>query len=172
MQNVAREMNLSETAFLRPRSDGFDLRWFTPAMEVDLCGHATLASAHVLYERGVLGADEEARFHTASGLLTAVRRGEWLELDFPAEPAEAAAAPAGLLEALGARPVFVGRNRLDYLVEVESEEAVRSSAAGPGPAARPCASAGSWSPAARRSARRTISSRVSSPPAPASTRTR
>jgi PhzF family phenazine biosynthesis protein len=126
MQDVAREMNLSETAFLRPRSDGFDLRWFTPAMEVDLCGHATLASAHVLYERGVLAAGEEARFHTASGLLTAVRRGEWLELDFPAEPAEAAEAPAALREALGARPVFVGRNRLDYLVEVDSEEAVRS----------------------------------------------
>jgi PhzF family phenazine biosynthesis protein len=126
MQNVAREMNLSETAFLRPRSDGFDLRWFTPAMEVDLCGHATLASAHVLYERGVLPAGEEARFYTASGLLTAVRRGEWLELDFPAEPAEPAEAPAALREALGARALFVGRNRLDYLVEVESEEAVRS----------------------------------------------
>jgi PhzF family phenazine biosynthesis protein len=126
MQNVAREMNLSETAFLRPRSEGFDLRWFTPAVEVDLCGHATLASAHVLYERGVLPAGEEARFYTASGLLTAVQRDEWLELDFPAEPAEPAEAPAALREALGARALFVGRNRLDYLVEVESEEAVRS----------------------------------------------
>ena len=126
MQNVAREMNLSETAFLRPRGEGFELRWFTPAMEVDLCGHATLASAHVLFERGTLAADQEARFHTASGLLTAARRGEWLEMDFPAEPAVTAPAPAGLLEALGVRAQFVGRNRLDYLVEVGSEEEVRS----------------------------------------------
>jgi len=126
MQSVAREMNLSETAFLRPRAGGFDLRWFTPAVEVDLCGHATLASAHVLFERGALAAGGEARFHTASGLLTAAQRGEWLELDFPAEPAQPAEAPAELREALGVRALFVGRNRLDYLVEVESEVAVRS----------------------------------------------
>src|SRR4051812_32796048 len=73
MQDVAREMNLSETAFLVKQADGFDLRWFTPSVEVDLCGHATLASAHVLWETGELRADEQARFHTKSGLLTADR---------------------------------------------------------------------------------------------------
>src|SRR5213594_1427412 len=102
MQDVAREMNLSETAFLERRSDGFDLRWFTPAVEVDLCGHATLASAHVLWEDGHLAADKGAAFHTRSGLLGAVRRGEWIELDFPATPPTAAVAPPGLVEALGA----------------------------------------------------------------------
>ena len=90
MQSVAQEMNLVEIASLRPRAGDFDLRWFTPATEVDLCGHATLASAHALYERGTLAAGQEARFHTASGLLTAVRRREWLERDFPSEPAERA----------------------------------------------------------------------------------
>jgi PhzF family phenazine biosynthesis protein len=125
-QDVAREMNLSETAFLRPRAEGFDLRWFTPVMEVDLCGHATLAAAHILFERGLLAADGEARFHTASGLLTAVRREDWLELDFPAEPAESVEAPPALREALGVPALFVGRNRLDYLVEVDSEDTVRS----------------------------------------------
>lgn len=86
MQNVAREMNLSETAFLLRREDGFDLRWFTPAVEVDLCGHATLASAHVLWETGLLAPNEPARFHTRSGLLTATRREDEIELDFPATP--------------------------------------------------------------------------------------
>ncbi|HYC90252.1 MAG TPA: PhzF family phenazine biosynthesis isomerase [Thermoanaerobaculia bacterium] len=102
MQDVAAEMNLSETAFLLPRDDRFSLRWFTPEAEVALCGHATLASAHLLYEEQGL---ESARFHTKSGLLTARRDGEWIELDFPAlhidatgEPAEP---PAGLLESVG-----------------------------------------------------------------------
>ncbi len=126
LQDVAREMNLSETAFLRPRAEGFDLRWFTPVMEVDLCGHATLAAAHILFERGLLAAGGEARFHTASGLLTAVRREDWLELDFPAEPAEPVEAPPALREALDVPALFVGRNRLDYLVEVDSEDTVRS----------------------------------------------
>src|SRR5215472_13065750 len=89
MQRVAAEMNLSETAFLVPRgggsaSAGFDLRWFTPAVEVALCGHATLASAHVLWQIGRLGHGEIARFHTKSGLLTAEQRGDWIELNFPA----------------------------------------------------------------------------------------
>ncbi|MBI3927872.1 MAG: PhzF family phenazine biosynthesis protein [Armatimonadetes bacterium] len=125
MQSVAREMNLSETAFLVRASDGFDLRWFTPAVEVDLCGHATLASAHVLWEEGHLDPAETARFHTRSGLLTACREGEWIELDFPSKPEEAASAPEGLAEALGARPRYVGRSQFDYLVELESEAAVR-----------------------------------------------
>ncbi len=131
MQAVAREMNLAETAFLHPRpeGDGFALRWFTPTVEVDLCGHATLASARVLWDEGHLRPDERARFHTRSGVLTAERRGEWIELDFPAEPPDAAAPPAGLIEALGlaaADARSVGRNRFDYLVEVGSEEAVRA----------------------------------------------
>jgi predicted PhzF superfamily epimerase YddE/YHI9 len=126
MQNVAREMNLSETAFLLARADGYGLRWFTPTVEVDLCGHATLASAHVLWETGRLAADETARFHTRSGLLTAVRRGDWIELDFPATPDEPAEAPPGLVESLGASPRYVGKSRFDYLAELDSEETVRS----------------------------------------------
>lgn len=126
MQNVAREMNLSETAFLEPEPDGYRLRWFTPAVEVDLCGHATLASAHVLWESGHLRADAPARFHTKSGLLTAERKGDWIEMDFPAMPATAAELPAGLVEALAVRPTYSGRNKFDYLIEVESEEVVRN----------------------------------------------
>jgi len=125
MQNVAREMNLAETAFLVPERDGFGLRWFTPAVEVDLCGHATLASAHVLWEDGHLPRGTQARFHTRSGLLTADQRGAWIELDFPATPAGAAAPPPGLTAAVGITPRFVGRSRFDYLLEVDGEEIVR-----------------------------------------------
>lgn len=125
MLNVAREMNLAETAFLVRQQDGYDLRWFTPEIEMDLCGHATLASAHVLWEEGHLTPNTQARFHTKSGLLTADRKGAWIELDFPATPASPASPPAGLTEALGAKPVFVGRSRFDYLVEVDSEATVR-----------------------------------------------
>jgi len=125
MLNVAREMNLAETAFLVRQKDGYDLRWFTPAVEVDLCGHATLASAHVLWEDGDLKADAQARFHTKSGLLTADRRDGLIELDFPATPASAAPPPTGLVEAVGAKAQFVGRSKFDYLVEIASESAVR-----------------------------------------------
>jgi PhzF family phenazine biosynthesis protein len=131
MQAVAREMNLSETAFLHPEDGGQRLRWFTPAVEIELCGHATLASAHVLWETGRLDAGEPARFHTLSGLLTAERQAgaATIELDFPANPArpvEPGAVPAGLLEALGAAAArFVGKSRFDYLVELDSEAAVR-----------------------------------------------
>ena len=126
LQNVAREMNLSETAFLVRRGDGYDLRWFTPAVEVDLCGHATLASAHVLWEEGHLAPHEEARFHTRSGLLRAKRAGEWIELDFPAEPAQEVTPPPELARALDVAPRYVGRNRFDYLVQVASEAEVRT----------------------------------------------
>ncbi|HEX7049899.1 MAG TPA: PhzF family phenazine biosynthesis protein [Longimicrobiales bacterium] len=125
MQDVAREMNLSETAFLVPEDDGFRLRWFTPAVEVDLCGHATLASAHVLWEDGLLAPEATARFHTRSGLLTAVRSGDRIVLDFPAKPEEATTAPEGLAHALGITPAYVGRNKFDLLVELPSEAAVR-----------------------------------------------
>jgi PhzF family phenazine biosynthesis protein len=130
MQSVAIEMNHAETAFLLKISDGYDLRWFTPGGEVDLCGHATLASAHYLWETGALAAGEQARFHTRSGLLTADRLvldGQpWIELDFPSEPAQPAATPADLAVVLGAEPLFVGRNRMDYLVELKDEATVRN----------------------------------------------
>ena len=127
MQAVAREMNLSETAFLVPRTDGYDLRWFTPAVEVDLCGHATLAAAHVLWESGALPADEEARFHSHSGLLKAKREGDWIYLDFPATPAADAQAPPALVNALGVTPLYTGKSALgDYLIEVDSEATVRA----------------------------------------------
>ena len=126
MRDVAREMNLSETAFLTPEADGYRLRWFTPSVEVDLCGHATVASAHVLWEDGHLPAGTQARFHTRSGLLLADRRGEWINLDFPATAADPAEPPPNLLEALGTKAKFVGRNKFDYLVEVDSEQTVRT----------------------------------------------
>lgn len=126
MQNVAREMNLSETAFLRKQQDGFDLRWFTPTVEVDLCGHATLASAHILWETGLVPAKEQARFQTRSGLLTAERKKDWIELNFPATPDQPVPLPSGLVEALGVRPKYTGKSKFDYLVEVDMEEDVRN----------------------------------------------
>ncbi|HYL43615.1 MAG TPA: PhzF family phenazine biosynthesis protein [Ktedonobacteraceae bacterium] len=127
MQDVAREMNLSETAFLLKQEDGFQLRWFTPAAEVDLCGHATLASAHILWEAEYLQPQEQARFHTRSGLLTAERvDGNWIELDFPAKPEQPTDAPPHLLEALGIQAQYVGVNVFDYLVEVDTEETLQN----------------------------------------------
>jgi len=130
MRDVAREMNLSETAFLHPENgsekEGYRLRWLTPAVEVDLCGHATLASAHVLWEDGHIAADAEARFHTRSGLLTCKRNGDWIEMNFPAKLAEPAPTPPQLAEALGAELLYTGRNQFDYLVEVTDEAALRS----------------------------------------------
>ncbi len=125
MQNVAQEMNLSETAFLVKQDDGFNLRWFTPAVEVPLCGHATLASAHVLWSEGHLSPDEAARFHTKSGLLIAKQQGDWIELDFPVNRSEAASAPPELSQALGVPIKSIVKNSLGYLVEVESEDLVR-----------------------------------------------
>jgi PhzF family phenazine biosynthesis protein len=128
MQAVAQEMNLSETAFLLAAEDGFALRWFTPKKEVRLCGHATLASAHVLYESGRLARDRQARFHTLSGLLTARPKAEgWIELDFPAREVTAAEPCAGLLAALGvAASRFVGRTGTGtYLIELADEASVR-----------------------------------------------
>lgn len=127
MQRVAAEMNVSETAFVVRREDGdYDLRWFTPAVEVDLCGHATLATAHVLRETGALAPGETARFHTRSGLLTAQGVNTKIELDFPATPPAESELPEGLLDALGiGSAVWVGRPRFDYLVEVDSEQTVR-----------------------------------------------
>jgi PhzF family phenazine biosynthesis protein len=125
MRDVAREMNLSETAFLVPQNGGYNLRWLTPAVEVDLCGHATVASAHVLWEDGHLPQGAQARFHTRSGLLLADRRGDWIELDFPVKIARPAEAPPDLLPALGVKAIAVAKNAFDYLVEVDSEQILR-----------------------------------------------
>lgn len=124
MQSVAAEMNLSETAFLLPEADGFRLRWFTPAVEVDLCGHATLASAHILWTEHYLPQSRVARFYTASGLLTATWHSGWIELDFPTTPVTACKPPADLLDALGVTPLFVGRTQFDYLVEIATPDQV------------------------------------------------
>lgn len=126
MQHVAREMNLAETAFLFRQDDAWNLRWFTPTVEVDLCGHATLASAHVLWQDGHLPSGAQARFDTLSGRLTADRRGEWIEMDFPVQMAQPATPPDGLLDALGVVGKYVGKSRTDYLVEVEDETQVRA----------------------------------------------
>lgn len=127
MQDVAREMNLSETAFLlrSPDPAAYHLRWFTPKVEVDLCGHATLASAHVLWEDGHVQVEQQVRFLTRSGVLTAQLGDGWIAMDFPASPALRCEIPAGLVEALGAEPIWVGRNRFDVLAELSSEQAVR-----------------------------------------------
>ena len=133
MQNVAAEMNLSETAFVVPRQDGgFDLRWFTPKIEVPLCGHATLASSHALWETGRLAQDKEARFHTLSGWLIARRNGDRIEMDFPALLANRAELPKAVEEALDIKPIAVVANRRkdgsdgNFLVELESESLVRN----------------------------------------------
>jgi len=127
MQLVAREMNLSETAFLVKREQGYDLRWFTPMVEVDLCGHATLASAHVLWEQGHLKIGDAASFHTKAGVLTAAKKRDWIEMNFPATPAKLSPDLREEVEAaLGTKARAVGRTCYDYFAELDSEEAVRS----------------------------------------------
>ena len=126
MQSLAAEMNLSETAFLFPVENGYDLRWFTPASEVDLCGHATLASAHILFQDGYVGPDAVIRFFTKSGELNVSQTGQGLEMDFPAEPVHEMPAPPVLLRALGVTPVYCGQNRLDILLQLQSEQDVRN----------------------------------------------
>ena len=126
MQSVASEMNLSETAFVRRLSDGLELRWFTPTVEVDLCGHATLATAHALWSSDLVPQGEPLRFHTRSGVLTCTQNGDFIELDFPATPPTAVAITSALSEALGAQPSFLGKSCFDYLAVLDSAEAVRS----------------------------------------------
>ena len=128
MQHVAAEMNLAETAFVHPRSDGdgYGLRWFTPAAEVDLCGHATLAAAHALWDAGRIPAGP-IRFHTRSGVLTCTTQGDRIELDFPSTPPQESNANPQLLIALGAiAAAYFGRTRFDVFVELDSAESVRS----------------------------------------------
>lgn len=124
MQSVARELALPATAFMRADGDRFRLRWFTVGGELELCGHGTLATAHVLWERRLLAADKPARFESRSGALTATRRGEWIELDFPATPPGEAPPSDGLVDALGVAPTWIGRSRFDYIVEVASGDEV------------------------------------------------
>ncbi len=125
MKLVARELNLSETAFLHPIQDGWSLRWLTPRVEVKLCGHATLASAFVLWETGRLRPDETARFHTFSGWLTCRQVGDWIEMVFPANRCAPCRLPPGLAEALGCELASCHVNQTDYLVEVADEQTLR-----------------------------------------------
>lgn len=139
MQALAAEMNLSETAFLQRMPDGYGLRWFTPTTEVDLCGHATLAAAHILWDEGEAVASEPLHFETRSGRLTAEATPTGVRLDFPAvpvepveqepvdpmDPADPAALAAQVVDTLGAPPLWMGRNQFDYLVELADEAAVR-----------------------------------------------
>lgn len=127
MKAIALEMNLSETAFLYPIEGGYSLRWFTPAAEVDLCGHATLASAHVLWSEGYLPADQSASFHTKSGWLSAVKKGDWIEMDFPAQPVHLAHVMPQLISSLccGGNIRSVSKNEVNYLVELRSETDLR-----------------------------------------------
>jgi PhzF family phenazine biosynthesis protein len=126
LQLVAREMNQSETAYLVKNAAGYDLRWFTPQVEVDLCGHATLASAHTLWETGQANPSSPIAFSTRSGILTAARRGDLIELDFPLLRESPTAEPAGLADALGLRPRYVGQSQHDLLVEADSEATLRA----------------------------------------------
>lgn len=128
MQSLAAEMNLSETAFLWPDEPGYRLRWFTPKVEVTLCGHATLAAAHILWEQGLEGKGRKLIFRTLSGQLSAAAELDgWIALDFPAQQVAPTSAPAGLLRALGLdKPAFVGRYRNSYLVEAANEVEVRA----------------------------------------------
>jgi PhzF family phenazine biosynthesis protein len=125
MQSVAAEMNVAETAFLWPLESGFSLRWFTPTTEVDLCGHATLASAHALWESGTLAGDQQAVFSTKSGQLRADREGDWIVLDFPIEGPEEALDPDPISKAINVEVLEASRNRMDMLAEVSSETEVR-----------------------------------------------
>ncbi len=125
MQSLACEMNLSETAFLHPEKGGYRLRWFTPLTEVDLCGHATLASAHVLWEHKVLSADKTAVFLTRSGMLYAKKKGDWIELEFPSTPPQPCPVPAGLESALGVQAMYCGWNETDFLIEIKSLETLK-----------------------------------------------
>lgn len=127
MQALAAELNLSETAFVLAGGDGFGLRWFTPTQEVQLCGHATLASAHVLFETGRVAREQPARFHTRwKGELTARCTDDGIALDFPATPTAAASPAAGLAAALGTELGEVGVNELHHVVELADAGAVRA----------------------------------------------
>ncbi len=125
-QEVAARLGLSETAFLLRKADVFELRWFTPEVEVDLCGHATLAGAHILFTLGIVPETRDAVFLTKSGILSARKKDDLIEMDFPSEEPRDVEAPDELLLAISSPPLYVGRNRLDYIALYESDETVRS----------------------------------------------
>jgi PhzF family phenazine biosynthesis protein len=125
MLNVAREMNCSETAFLLNKEEGISLRWFSPKAEVGLCGHATLASAHVLWEKGIIPRNVEILFFTKGGLLTAQYKEGWIELNFPAIEEKKVFPSEILLDALKVPVLYVGKSKYDYLVEIETEEILK-----------------------------------------------
>lgn len=126
MAAVAKETGLPATAFVHADGDRFGLRWFTVTSELELCGHGTLASSHVLYESGRVARGEPIHFQSRGGPLTASTQDGWIELDFPATPEHEIATPPGLAEALGVDVRYVGRGRFDCLVEVADEAAVRA----------------------------------------------
>jgi PhzF family phenazine biosynthesis protein len=126
MRNVASEMNLSETAFLYPEEGGYRLRWFTPKVEVDLCGHATLASAHILWEKGILKPGDQVQFFTRSGVLTAKKDDGWIILDFPALPPTEMSVPEELKLIIQSDILYLGKSRFDWLVEIADEEFLKS----------------------------------------------
>jgi PhzF family phenazine biosynthesis protein len=125
MQKIAAENNLAETAFFIPRDEGYEIRWFTPLVEVDLCGHATLASAHIIYQQPGKK-DDIIRFHSRSGELMVKKTGEMITMDFPADFCDPANPPAGLFEALGVEPVLCYRGRTDFMLIYENEEIITS----------------------------------------------
>lgn len=126
MQKIAFEMNLAETAFVLKQPDGFSLRWFTPTAEVDLCGHATLASANILWKTGICNEKEMIRFHTKSGVLTTRKENGVIEMDFPAISEKEIDYPIELIDSIGgAKPKYVGMTKWNYLIELENEKAVR-----------------------------------------------
>ncbi|WP_423149509.1 PhzF family phenazine biosynthesis protein [Rubrolithibacter danxiaensis] len=122
MQQIAFENNLAETAFVSKREDGFNLRWFTPTVEVNLCGHATLASAHILWQEGILSESETANFYTRSGILTATKRNEWIQLNFPASSITPVEYPAWIDKALNAKPVHVVYAKDRFIAELSSTQ--------------------------------------------------
>lgn len=126
MRDLAAEMNLSETAFVLPQGDEFNLRWFTPTTEMDLCGHATLASAHMLWESGVVSPEKQIRFRTRSGILTITRQKEWIEMDFPARTTRPVSENEGVIDAIGAVPEEVYQSGDNLLFIYESEKTVRN----------------------------------------------
>ena len=128
MQKIAFDIGCSDTAFLTEEENAFALRWFTPTIEVDLCGHATLASAHVLWELGYVPTREEIRFSTKSGILTAGNKDGLVEMDFPCREPREVEAPESLRAAVSQKPLYVGRNESDHIALYESEKIVRNAA--------------------------------------------
>lgn len=125
MQQIAMENNIAETAFVFKTADGFNLRWFTPTVEIMLCGHGTLGTSHILWQEGILADNETAKFYTKSGLLTAVKNGDWIEMDFPALPSKPFTLEREAIDALGVKPLNICFSDR-YIVEVESESEVRN----------------------------------------------